>query len=254
MTLKQAAGFVVMVLVTAACSQLKEKPVFDFVMKDFKVQSEGGCNLGGDSVCVSFDVQYPEFMGLDTAVRASINERVNFILNGSEGEPKSLQKMGDDFVKDYNEFMKEMPGYDLGWYFRGQVTVLISSDTLISLQVDTESFTGGVHPTYSTNFVNVEPKTGTAFLLDAMLRPGYQEELNRLGKEDLRNQLELGESDSLTLPIEEDLEDGPFELNDNYGFRKEGIVFYFNDYEVGSFAEGPIEILIPYEVLQDWKK
>lgn len=252
MTLKKTAGFVVMFLVAAACGQLKEKPVVDFVMKDFKVESEGGCN--GDSTCVSFEVQYPEFMGLDSTVRKSLNERVNYILNGSAGEPKSLKEMGDDFVKDFNEFMKEMPGYDLGWYFRGQVKVLISSDTLISLQVDTESFTGGVHPTYSTNFVNVEPKTGTAFLLDAMLRPGYKEELNRLGEADLRNQLELGESDSLALPIEEDIESGDFQLNDNYGFRKEGIVFYFNDYEVGSFADGPIEILIPYEVIQDWKK
>lgn len=252
MTLKTTAGFVVMVLLAAACSQLKEKPVVDFVMKDFKVESAGGCN--GDSTCVSFEVQYPEFMGLDTTVRKSIDDKVNYILNGSAGEPKSLEEMGDDFVKDFNQFTKEMPGYDLGWYFRGQVKVLVSSDTLISLQVDTESFTGAVHPTYTTNFVNVEPKTGTVFLLDAMLRPGYQEVLNRLGEADLRNQLELGESDSLTLPIEEGLEDGPFELNDNYGFRKEGIVFYFNDYEVGSFAEGPIEILIPYEMLADWKK
>lgn len=242
-------GFVLIVALLASCSQLKEKPVVDFVMKDFKVETSGGCN--GDSTCVSFEVQYPEFLGLDTTVRKSINDRVNYILNGSAGEPKSLQEMGDDFVKDFEAFLKEMPGYDLGWYFRGTVKVLISSDTLISLQVDTESFTGGVHPTYTTNFVNVEPKTGTAFLIDAMLRPGYQEELNRLGEEDLRNQLELGEGDSLALP---ELIDGKFTLNDNYGFRKEGIVFYFNDYEVGSFAEGPIEILIPYETLQDWKR
>jgi hypothetical protein len=249
MTLKQTYGFALITMVAASCSQLKEKPVVDFVMKDFKVETAGGCN--GDSTCVSFEVQYPDFLGLDTTVRKGITEKVNYILNGSAGEAKSLKEMGDDFVKDFESFTKEMPGYDLGWYFRGQVKVLISSDTLISLQIDTESFTGGVHPTYATNFVNVEPKTGTAFLLDAMLRPGYQEELNRLGEEDLRNQLELGESDSLALP---ELADGKFELNDNYGFRKEGIVFYFNDYEVGSFAEGPIEIIIPYEVLQDWKK
>jgi hypothetical protein len=200
---------------------------------------------------VSFEVQYPEFVGLDSNVSKGITDRVNYILNGSAGEPRSLQEMGNDFIKDFESFLKEMPGYDLGWYFRGQVKVLISSDTLISLQVDTESFTGGVHPTYTTNFVNVEPKTGTAFLLDAMLRPGYEGELNRLGEEDLRSQLELGETDALALP---EMADGKFQLNDNYGFRKEGIVFYFNDYEVGSFAEGPIEILIPYEVIQDWKR
>jgi hypothetical protein len=250
MTLRKTIWFITIVALATACGKLKEEPlVVDFVMKDFKKQTAGGCN--GDSICVSFEVQYPEFVGLDTAVRASITERVNYILNGSQEEPKSLEEMGNDFIKDFESFIKEMPGYDLGWYFRGQVKVLISSDTLISLQVDTESFTGGVHPSYTTNFVNVEPKTGTAFLLDAMLRPGYKDELNRLGEEDLRGQLELADTDSLAMP---ELADGKFQLNDNYGFRKEGIVFYFNDYEVGSFAEGPIEILIPYETIQEWKK
>lgn len=249
MKLKATLGLSLAVLFVAlaACSQLKEKPVVDFVMKDFKVSTPGGC----DSTCASFEVQYPEFLGLDTTVRKSIADRVNYVLNGSAGDPKSLQEMGNDFIKDFDDFLKEMPGYDLGWYFRGKVQVLISTDTLISLQIDSESFTGGVHPTYTTNFVNVEPKTGTQFLLDAMLRPGYRADLNRLAEQELRNQLELDGADSLALP---ELIDGKFELTDNYGFRKEGIVFYFNDYEVGSFAEGPIEILIPYEMLQDWKR
>jgi hypothetical protein len=46
----------------------------------------------------------------------------------------------------------------------------------------------------------------------------------------------------------------PFTLNDNYGFRKEGIVFFYNVYEIGSYAEGPTEILIPYERLEGWLK
>jgi len=252
MKLKRIFGFslIAAIAVSAACSQLKEQPVVDFVMKDFKAESSPNCK--GDSACASFEVQYPEFLGLDTTVRQSINDRINYILNDSTGEVKSVQAMSEDFINDFNAFRKEMPGFDLGWYFRGQVKVLISSDTLISLQVDTESFTGAAHASYTTNFVNVEPKTGTAYLLDAMLRAGYKDELNRLGLEELRSQIETS-GDSLALP---DLQDGSFELNDNYGFRKEGIVFYFNTYEFGYFqqADGPVEILIPYEKLQDWIK
>src|SRR5262249_18587484 len=117
MILRKTIGFALITLLAAACSQLKEKPVVDFVMKDFKVETAGGCN--GDSTCVSFEVQYPDFVGLDTTVRKGITDKVNYILNGSAGEPKSLKEMGDDFVKDFESFTKEMPGYDLGWYFRG---------------------------------------------------------------------------------------------------------------------------------------
>lgn len=248
-TTGKVSGFALIITVLAACSQLKEKPVVDFVMKDFKAESSPNCK--GDSTCVLFEVQYPEFLGLDTAVRKAITDRVNYILNGSTGEPVSLDQMANELIKDYEDFRKDMPEFDLGWYFRGKVKVLISSDTLISLQVDTDEFTGAAHSTYTTHFVNVEPKTGTAFLLDAMLRPGYQEELGRLGREELRNQLELAQNDSLPLP---EGEEGFPELTDNYGFRKEGIVFFFNDYMAGAMADGSTEIIIPYEKLRDWMK
>jgi hypothetical protein len=41
-------------------------------------------------------------------------------------------------------------------------------------------------------------------------------------------------------------------MNDNYGFTTQGIVFVFNSYEIASYAEGPTEILIPYEKIRDW--
>jgi len=259
MTLKQVTGFTLITLLAAACSQLKEKPVVDFVMKDFKVET-GGCGKANpdsyDSTyaeCASFQVQYPEFIGLDTTVRRSIDERVNYILAGSTGEPKSLKEMGEEFIKDFESFHKESPELNLGWYFVGTVKVLISSDTLISLQVDKEEFMGGASSTYTTRFVNVEPKTGTAYLLDAMLRPGYQEDLIRLGEEELRNQLNEVMTDT-TLQVNDDDVTGDFQLSDNYGFRKEGIVFILEDYVVGGLADGYTEVLIPYEKLQDLKK
>jgi hypothetical protein len=256
MKLKQSVGFslIIALAALAACSKLKEKPVVDFVMKDFKAESAPNCRE--DSACATFQVQYPEFLGLDTTVRQSIADRIashfaSAVAMDSSAQPGSLQQLGNDFVNDFKEFTKEEPGYDLGWYFRGQVTVLISSDTLISMQVDSETFTGGAHALYATNFVNIEPKTGTEFLLDAMMRPGYREDLTRLAIEELKSQLELNEVDSLA---SSELAEGKFEFNDNYGFRKEGIVFYFDISEFGSPVDDPIEVIIPYEKLRDWMK
>lgn len=247
MKVKSVVGIVLLMSAVISCSKLKERPVIDFAMKDFKKESSPGC-IAESAACASFEVQYPRFMGIDSTVQHSIDDKVNFILAESTGEPKPLDLLAGDFIRDFNQFVKEMPDYGLGWYFRGKVQVLISSDTLISLQIDTESFTGGAHASYTTNFVNVDPKTGTNYLLDAMLRTGYQDELNRLGEEDFRTQAAGTENDSLGFAFP----DGKFQLNENYGFRKEGIVFYFNDYEIASYEEGPTEILIPYEKLEGW--
>jgi hypothetical protein len=252
MTVKHSVGLslVIAFLALSACSKLKEQPVVDYVMKDFKAESTPGCKWDSDTACAILQVQYPEFIGLDTTVRKAITDRIVFALDDS-GRSGSLQQLGQDFVNEYNAFMKDMPTYDLGWYSNSQANVLISSDTLISIQIESSSFTGGPHENHFTTFVNVDPKTGTEFLIDAMLRPGFQEDLNRLGEEEFRNQLASGETDSLAMP---NLLDGEFQLPDNYGFRKEGIVFYFNNYDLGSFLDGPFEILIPYEKLRDWMK
>jgi hypothetical protein len=77
--------------------------------------------------------------------------------------------------------------------------------------------------------------------------------LREAGEEEFRAERELGPEVSL----EEagfSFPDNRFSLNDNYGFSKEGIVFFFNGYEVAAYAEGPTAIVIPYEKLVGWYK
>lgn len=245
--LKAFAFSIALAAIMVACGRLREMPVVDFAMKDLKMESTPGCSEK-DS-CAIFEVRYPVFLSLDTTVRAAINDRIAFIVNGSVGEQKSLEEIGNDFVKEFNDFRKEMPDYDMSWYQRGTADVLIASDTLISLQVSVETYTGAASASYTTNFVNIDPKTGTAYLLDAMLRAGYEDELNRLALEDVREQMGF-ESDSIGSP---EVPWEKFKLNDNYGFRKEGIVFVVYPDELSSFpTDGFLEILIPYEKLQEW--
>jgi hypothetical protein len=232
---------VVIAALVVSCGKLQEKPVVDFAMKNFKVESKTNCSETDSVPCAVFEVQYPVFLSLDSNVRRSINERVGYFINESS-EAKSLEQTGKDFIKDFEDFSKDEPDFGMNWYFKGYVEVLIASDTLISLQVSTEWFTGGAHASNAVNYVNIDTKTGTAYLLDAMLRSGYEAELAILAEEDLREQL----------GIEMDSVHTQFKLNENYGFRKEGIVFYYNYLDLPSFAEGPTEILIPYEKLQGW--
>lgn len=236
---------VAIVLGMAACSNLQESSEVTYEMTTFKLENNTGCKPDS-SGCALFEVEYPRFSGLDSATVKAIDARINFWLSG--GNPQDVQPMkqlAEGFIAEYNQFLEDMPGYGLGWYFKGKVSVLIASDSLVSLQVDTEEFTGAAHASFATNFVNIDPTSGRPYLLGALLRNGYESELTRLGEEDLRRQMALDESDSLSL----NFGDEGFKLNDNYGFRPEGIVFYYNTYELGSYAEGPTEVLIPYELL-----
>ena len=246
-------GWAALGCLMVACGQLQQeqaKPL-SFELTEFSLDSDPGCN--SDTVaCASFKVTYPRFNGLDSAVTTALTDRLAFWLSGgAEGETKSMAVLANDFVRDYRQMRADVPEYGLGWTYHARAQVLVASDSLISLQVDVESFTGGAHGSYTTNFVNIDPKSGTPFLLDAFLKPGYQEVLNQLGERDFRLQREIEEAASL-----EDagfhFPSNQFQLNENYGFRKEGIVFFFNSYEIAAYAEGPTEILIPYEELRGW--
>jgi hypothetical protein len=233
------------------CTSLKKEEVpAPFTMETFKVESEGGC--ASDSIaCASFEVVYPIFPDMNEKIQGDLRNMINRMIEGEEG--KTIEQKGQDFISDFKNFQTEMPDNELGWSSSTEVSVLVYSDSLLSLQVESDVFTGGAHGSHLVRFINIDPATGRPYLLDSFLRPGYIEFLGEVGEEEFRKERELDPGVSL----EEagfSFPENQFFLNGNYGFRKEGIVFFYNGYEVASYADGPTEIIIPYERLVGWYK
>ena len=44
-------------------------------------------------------------------------------------------------------------------------------------------------------------------------------------------------------------ENQKFSLNTNFLITKKGLLFYYNSYEIRSYAEGPMELLVPYTAI-----
>ncbi|HKY62130.1 MAG TPA: RsiV family protein, partial [bacterium] len=94
------------------------------------------------------------------------------------------------------------------------------------------------------------PKDGRPYGLGDWLKPGYEEPIQALGEKAFRRARDL--------PAETDLNDAGFtfengfRLNENFAAGPEGLIFYFNPYEVASYADGPTELLIPYSELKSW--
>jgi len=238
-----------------SCSQFnkKEESKAAFEMKSFSLTSPGCAK--DSSACATYDLTYPEFNQLDTAVQLILKNQLSKVISGAaeDAGTKSFEEAGMDFIADYEKTKAELPEYGMGWYYKGDARVLLTSDSLISIQADADVFTGGAHGMFSTSFINLDPKTGALYLLDSFLKPGYQSFLNQLGEEEFRKELDM--SDTTTLDAAGfEFPENRFQLNENYGFRKEGIVFVFNSYEIAAYAMGTTEIIIPYERLKDWFK
>ncbi len=238
------------------CSRRDEdkKAKISYEMKNFKVESEGGCKADTLS-CASFEVSYPVFSGLDSSVAKVITREIDasVAMNNPENEGGTIKQIGEGFISDFQEFKADMEDQPLGWHYKATVDVGVTADTLISLSVTEEYYTGGAHGGYGKYFINLRPSTGETFTLANYFKPGFEQPVTKIAEGVFRRVRELADTASLTENMFE-FPDGQFVLNKNYGFTKEGVVFYYNNYEIASYAAGPTEVVVPYEALKDWRR
>jgi hypothetical protein len=235
------------------CCQKSEEvsaPVVTYELTNFRIESQGGCRA--DSArCASYEVSFPVFKGLDSVVVQTLMKRVDasVSMGNPEAQGESMQMIGKKFVNDFDDFRKEMPDYGLGWYYEARVEVEVLTDTLLTLSITEEYFTGGAHGGHGKYFVNINPKTGADFTLDNYFKPDAREALRQIADRQFRRVHQLADTTSLQANMFEFPNDR-FELSQNYGFTREGLLFYYNSYEIAAYAAGPSEVLIPYDSMK----
>lgn len=243
-------AFVVFLFLVISCSTSTEKKLnFAVVEKKVSVQSSG---CGSDSLaCATFEVTYPYFSSFSDSFNITLMDYLTNAVayDNPESNGFTLQQMGEQFTTDFDLFQKEYGKSPMDWYFQSSVTTLLTSDTLMSFAVNTEYFTGGAHGGYSTYYVNIHPVTRKRVVLSDVLGPNYETALQAAGEKAFREIRAINTEESLAENGFE-FRDGIFHLNDNYGFTPDGVVFFFNNYEIAPYALGPTEILIPYVELK----
>lgn len=253
--MKYVIGFTLCIsLFSCGTSTEKKETPISFETKKLRIESKGGCK--SDTLqCAYFEVTYPEFSGIDSGVVNIIRQKIDAAvsLGNPESQGQSMQEIGEIFIQDYDDFKSEIPESFGGWHYSATVNVEVLTDSLLSLSVNDEYYTGGAHGGSGVYFINLNPKTGVEFTLDNFLKPEYHEALTNFGNKVFRETRQLADTASLSDNYFEFPED-KFELNKNYGFKKEGIVFFYNNYEIAPYAAGPTEVLIPYDDLRDWIK
>lgn len=249
---------VVGALVAASCTLRDEKkedkvPV-TYTMTSFRLESAGGCATDS-TACASYEMDYPVFTGLDSAVNAVIAKRIlqTADMGNPEQRGKTMEEVAHDFIQDFEKFTKEFPDPSGGWYYGATVSVVLLTDSLMTLATQDEYFTGGAHGGGGKYFINVDPRNGRDITLDDLLKPGYETVLATLGEQAFRKAREMADTTSFQQQAFE-FPENKFQLNKNYGFTPDGITFYYNSYEVASYAAGPTEIKIPYTALTAWRK
>ncbi len=144
----------------------------------------------------------------------------------------------------YNETMAS----GLNWQSLKFLHILMNGSHILSFYIDHYAFTGGAHGLQTLQFTVVN------------LWTGKEVELKNIFKENSEAQLSSILSDKIHemnhLPTTQSLKDAGFYTDtvkpaENFYITREGIGFYYNQYDIAPYASGSIDVFVPFRELKD---
>jgi hypothetical protein len=194
----------------------------------------------------------------DKSIEDSINCNIvkSFINMYSPGESigklKNPEDVITDFINRYKEFINDTslpPEYKQSWKDSDQTDVLFNSNNILAEECTEFSFEGGAHPLIVYNYSNYNLRTGKKITLDDIFRPGYKATLDKIGERKFK--------EARKIKLNEDLKNSgyltgrdKFHLNFNFAISRLGLLFKFNEYEMGPYILGAPEVFISYTDLR----
>lgn len=224
-------------------------------MRDSLERSWGDC---AGTPCVTLRVQYPRFTQLEPPhYRDSLNVFIQETLLGKydpHGVALVLLAVLDSLVVQHRALPPGQSG--IPWVIERSIDVI--GDTLGILTLDVQEFrsTGGAHPLTMHLLYMVELSTMGMLTLDDILLQEKRTPLTTLAEESFRAVRRIPRGEDLT-KAGFTFPEGKFALTMNVGLTHNGLVLYYNPYEIAAYVMGPTRVTIPWKSLKgmlSWKK
>ncbi|WP_108245796.1 DUF3298 and DUF4163 domain-containing protein [Muricauda brasiliensis] len=177
------------------------------------------------------------------AINRSLREEIISIMSFSEDRTiDTMDKALQSFTDSYKELKTKFPD-EIQWEATIDGEVVYEDENIVTLMLNSYSFTGGAHGYASTSYLNFDKPTGKE-LENAELFADY-EGFEDFAEEKFRKQEEIpaGKNINATGFM---FEGDSFHLSNNVGYTTEGLQLIYNQYEVASYADGPIVLVLPY--------
>jgi hypothetical protein len=212
-----------------------------------------GCKEDSEN-CSYLKMEYPVFSSgksykdINKFIYAFLTDS---IYNIEEGRPnKTLEGLADNFLKDYESFKNEMPDWGLSYALDLVGSVVYNKNNILTVDIGYYIFTGGAHPNSFDGYFVFNTDNGKLLHPKDIFINGFESKLNKLIEKKYREY--RGISDNERLDSENGmLFENKISFNDNVGLLNDGVVFYYNSYEIAAYAVGPTELKFTYRELAD---
>jgi len=162
-----------------------------------------------------------------------------------EFSPKYFRSILEDFKSDFDQENVGAP-----WNFYDSTFIDESYEQFVQVKRNCYSFTGGAHGSSYIDNVLFSKETGEQLKLKDFISDTPK--LTKIAEKYFRQTIEINPTD--------DLEEigfwftNGFELNGNFYFEKNKMIFVYNQYEIGPYSMGIISVEIPIREIKSLLK
>ncbi len=183
-------------------------------------------------------------------INTKIDNHIANMLNFGEDDSDtiSLAYAVSKFDKEYASFKSDFEESALVWEatFDGEVTY--HSPGVITIAINSYLNTGGAHGNTNVTLFNFETASGTLLNLDDLI-------IDKLAFTDIaKKHFEVATQDKDKVSYGEYFFGEAFQLPANIGYNDDGVLLFYNVYEIASYAAGITEFTIPFEEVDDLLK
>ncbi len=228
-------------LITISCNQEKN---IEFAAESFTEKELSICK---NSKCPEVTINYVEVFG-DDEISEKINRKIkNFIftslLMGEDTIPaaKTIQEAATGFIETYKADKAQFPDMAGEYFAEISVNEIYTSKEHLCFEMRQYLFTGGAHGYGTISFLNIDPKTGEELTSKELFK--NNKEFTAFAEKKFRDQQKIAPEQSIN-DTKFWFKNDEFYLPESVGFTQDSLIFVYNQYDIASYADGPIELKI----------
>lgn len=183
--------------------------------------------------------------GLQKLLRLQLNE------TGNKPISQILQEQMDTYGKEYvnmnmgdqtkKEVMESEIPYAFNWTVDSHCSIFYNDNHILSLEMFTSDYTGGVHGNYSSSYLVADTRTAKQITLNDIFKTNFKAELDAI-------LVKVAKKDYA------DAVDGTPEVTENFYVDGAGLHFVYNPYEIASYAVGQVILNVPFSQIKNLLK
>ncbi|MBC8766659.1 DUF3298 and DUF4163 domain-containing protein [Arenibacter sp. BSSL-BM3] len=205
--------------------------------------------------CPKVTIHIPKALD-ESPISATINnslqeEVISMLIYDDEIEATNIEEAIQSFKNGYLELKKIYPDEPVGWEADIEGKVTYEDKNILTIQVNSYSFTGGAHGFSSTRFLNFDKAKGLELENMELFKDSLEFQNFVEGKFRAQEKIPATGSVNATGFM---FEDDEFHLPQNIGFTQEGLQLFYEQYEVASYADGPIILTLSYKEIKPYLK